>query len=146
MKRRRSKIDLIVRELAALAPIPFACAEFLRRFGLWVGKPVYVIGRSMPHGNHGTTLELTSSHYEIYYDKHDTPSQALLSILHELGHIALGHDLLTSDDLERPRTGCPHPLAHQREAEDFASALHTRIESVGNQSSIVLSRVAAILR
>jgi len=148
MKRRRSKIDRAVRELAAFVPVPWDRLEFANRLAHWLGRPVYLKPETMAPGTHSLVLDF-GTHYDIYYDKHDCPDQADLSILHEVGHIVLGHalslDQLSTTDCSA--ASCRFPPELQAAADDFAAQLFTRISStLGVEMATEIGRIAAILR
>jgi hypothetical protein len=148
MMRSRSGVSRAVREVAALVPLPWNRDDFVRALSEWLGRPVRLTARPMAPGCHTLLLDF-GTHCEIYYDVLDSPDQADLSILHEVGHIVLGHALLLDElgDQLLTSQGCVYPPALNAEADDFAARMLTRISStcVG-QAVGELGRIAAILR
>ncbi len=126
---------------AALAelrmPRPFDLAAFVRQISDMRGRDLTLVPTALPHGNACGLYAATDTEDFIFYSKHAPPLLRNQIILHELGHMVMGHTrngLGVSDhtaavltpliDPSMVRTmlsrGGPYDTRDEREAETFA--------------------------
>ena len=127
-----SKVDIAFSELMPLIPVPWSIRELVNGFAEVRGRPIIMRARSLPPLVHAL-LVVRPDQDVIFFDVLDNLERSELQILHEIGHLAMHHSLLTETTLDTESGqgvgGCPYPLEQQAEADLLAATLITAVRS-----------------
>jgi len=137
-------------------PVPFHLDTFIAQIVARRGLPIERYGLSLGGGLPGMWVE-TRDRDLIYYESQTSPSHQEQIILHELGHIMLGHRGLvlttaeTLGDLTLMDLRALHDASYTWEQEYAAETLATLIGQVAQRTrltgaAVIDSHTARILR
>lgn len=145
-----SNVDVAFDELMPLIPVPWSMQDFVDRFATFRRRPITVEARSLPPLVHA--LLVVQPHLDvIFFDVLDSEERCELQILHEVGHLAMGHSLITevtqaAAESTGLNAGCPYPPAQQAEADLLAATLITAVRSQPqHQAATELARLTSTL-
>ena len=145
-----SNVDVAFGELMPLIPVPWSIQAFVDRFAILRRRPIELEARPMPPLV-PALLVVQSDLDTIWFDVLDSAEHCELHILHEIGHLAMGHTLITADTQTAAEStgqngGCPYPPAEQAEADLLAATLITAVRSQPqHQAATELGRLTSTL-
>lgn len=135
--RYRSRQRAIRAAIAKYAPLVTSDGDLdklLAAVSAEVGRPI----RSAPMTAGGGLSGVMVSFQDSIWIGYDATAPAPVKrhvVLHELGHVILGHPLINADDLDAATASgrCPYPSALNRDADQFA---HDLLHAAGDLEDV----------
>ena len=130
-----------VKQITPLLPVPMDPSLLVSSLATSLNIKIEVTGAPFSEGSTtGALIKDSAGDLIIVFDEGADPTHQLHIVLHEIGHLLLGHRLITvsTDDVQNLMThplSCPHPAAQEDAAEQFATTVVAIVSALFVKSS-----------